>query len=72
MSRDERQQRMWQRVASTYDASMAMLNRCFMAASRAWICERARGEVLEVAIGTGLSLPHPERALDAATAGDRP
>lgn len=58
MSRDDRQQAMWQRVASRYDASIARVDRRFMAESRAWVCQRARGDALEVAIGTGLSLPH--------------
>lgn len=58
MSREERQRALWQRAAPTYDASIARLDGRFMAASRAWACERAAGAVLEVAIGTGLSLPH--------------
>lgn len=57
MTRDERQRRLWERVAPSYDSSIARVDARFMAASRTWACQRAHGDVLEVAIGTGLSLP---------------
>lgn len=53
----ERQRRVWDRAAPDYDRSMARLERGILAGTRAWIGERARGRVLEVAIGTGRSLP---------------
>jgi ubiquinone/menaquinone biosynthesis C-methylase UbiE len=37
---------------------MAWSERHLFGDTRAWICSRATGDVLEVAIGTGLNLPH--------------
>lgn len=53
-----RWQRHWDRLASGYDHRMAVWERAFFADTRAWIGSRARGRVLEVAVGTGLNLPH--------------
>lgn len=54
----ERQRRLWDQSAARYDQMVAPLERRFMAASRRWVGERAVGEVLEVAAGTGLNLPY--------------
>ena len=47
----------WERVAPDYDTASAGLERRFLAESRPWVCSRASGDVLEVAIGTGANLP---------------
>lgn len=57
-STEERQQKLWDSSAERYDRMVAPLERRFMAASRRWVGERAVGEVLEVAVGTGLNLSH--------------
>lgn len=57
----ERSRRFWDRQAATYDQRIAPVERRFFADSRRWVCARADGDVLEVAIGTGLNLPlYPE------------
>lgn len=48
----------WDRQAPTYDARMTGLERRFFADTRAWICSRAEGSTLELAIGTGANLAH--------------
>jgi ubiquinone/menaquinone biosynthesis C-methylase UbiE len=48
----------WDKQAPTYDRSMGRFDRWLFADTRAWICSRATGDVLEVAVGTGLNLPH--------------
>ena len=48
----------WDRQAATYDDRMARVERRRLADSRAWVCERALGSVLEVAVGTGANLGH--------------
>jgi ubiquinone/menaquinone biosynthesis C-methylase UbiE len=57
MDRDERLRRYWDRHADSYDRQMDFWDRHAFGASRDWVCAKATGEVLEVAIGTGLNLP---------------
>ncbi len=56
--RDERLRRYWDRRAGSYDRQMGFFDRRFFGDTRDWVCSQASGEVLEVAIGTGLNLPH--------------
>jgi ubiquinone/menaquinone biosynthesis C-methylase UbiE len=59
-SEAERQRwaRYWDRAAPRTDDAMRFMDRMLFRDSRAWVCGRAVGEVLEVAVGTGLNLPH--------------
>jgi ubiquinone/menaquinone biosynthesis C-methylase UbiE len=43
--------------AAHYDKGMAFNEKLFFGDGRAWACSQARGQVLEIAIGTGLNLP---------------
>lgn len=52
----DRLRRHWDRHARTYDRQMGFMDRTFFGDTRQWLCHRAVGEVLEVAIGTGLNL----------------
>ena len=47
----------WDRQAPTYDTRRVGVERRFFADSRGWVCGRARGATLEIAIGTGANLP---------------
>jgi ubiquinone/menaquinone biosynthesis C-methylase UbiE len=53
-----RQRRVWDQNAPSYDKQIAFFERIQFAGGREWLGERVRGRVLEVAIGTGLNLPH--------------
>jgi ubiquinone/menaquinone biosynthesis C-methylase UbiE len=52
-----RQKRVWDKIAPGYDKQAAFFERIWFAGGREWLGERARGRVLEVAIGTGRNLP---------------
>ena len=54
----ERWQRYWDRKSKSYDPEMGFFDRRLFKDSREWVCRQADGDVLEVAIGTGLNLPH--------------
>ena len=47
----------WDRFAPHYDRSMRFFDRVQFGGGRQWVCSRARGDVLEVGVGTGLNLP---------------
>ncbi len=48
----------WDKQASRYDKQIGWFERRVLGTdNRAWACGRARGDVLEVAVGTGLNLP---------------
>jgi ubiquinone/menaquinone biosynthesis C-methylase UbiE len=55
---DDRLRRYWDKQAVGFDRQMGTFDRYFAADTRAWICGRATGQVLEVAVGTGLNLSH--------------
>ncbi|WP_410575354.1 class I SAM-dependent methyltransferase [Amycolatopsis sp. cmx-4-61] len=57
MTKAEPWRRYWDRKSATYDAEMGVWDRRLFGDSRQWACGQAVGEVLEVAIGTGLNLP---------------
>lgn len=49
----ERRRRIWDKEAPRYDRTIRVIERLLFGDGRAWIGARARGEVLEVAVGTG-------------------
>jgi ubiquinone/menaquinone biosynthesis C-methylase UbiE len=53
-----RQKRFWDKTAPCYDKQIAFFEKRLFTGGREWLTERARGQVLEVAIGTGRNLPH--------------
>ena len=52
------QKQVWDKAAPSYDKQIAFFEKIQFAGGREWLGERARGRVLEVAIGTGRNLPH--------------
>lgn len=56
--RRQRLRRYWDRYAGSYDRQIGFLDRHVFRDTREWICAKASGDVLEVAVGTGLNLPH--------------
>jgi ubiquinone/menaquinone biosynthesis C-methylase UbiE len=53
-----RQKRVWDKAAASYDKQIALFEKIQFGGGREWLGERAHGRVLEVAIGTGRSLPY--------------
>jgi ubiquinone/menaquinone biosynthesis C-methylase UbiE len=46
------------RNAHGYDRQISIFERLLFAGGRQWVCERAQGRVLELAVGTARNLPH--------------
>ena len=53
----ERRAAYWDKQAGRYDREMDRWDRRLFGDSRPWVCGRAVGDVLEVAVGTGRNLP---------------
>jgi|SRR6266511_534526 len=49
--------RYWDQSAAKYDSSNRWFERFFVGDGRSWVASRAHGDVLEIGIGTGRSLP---------------
>ncbi len=54
----ERVLRLYEKEAHKYDREMNFFDRLLFAGGREWVCGQARGEVLEIGVGTGRNLPH--------------
>jgi ubiquinone/menaquinone biosynthesis C-methylase UbiE len=54
----ERVQRLYDGEADRYDRGIAWTERWLFTGGRQWVCSRAHGDVLEIAVGTGRNLPY--------------
>jgi ubiquinone/menaquinone biosynthesis C-methylase UbiE len=54
--RTERWHRYWDKKSRNYDREMRFMERKLFGDSRHWACSQASGDVLEVAVGTGLNI----------------
>jgi ubiquinone/menaquinone biosynthesis C-methylase UbiE len=53
----ERVREIWERFAPRYDRQIRFFERLLFEGGREWVCGRARGDVLELGIGTGRNIP---------------
>jgi ubiquinone/menaquinone biosynthesis C-methylase UbiE len=57
-NRTERVRRHYDRSAGSYDRIISWAEKVLFEGGREWVCSRTRGEVLEIAVGTGRNLPY--------------
>jgi ubiquinone/menaquinone biosynthesis C-methylase UbiE len=48
----------YEKEAPRYDRTMGFFERLLFRDARRWVCSQASGDVLEIAVGTGLNLPY--------------
>ncbi len=56
-NRTERVRRHYDRSAGSYDRIISWAEKALFGGAREWVCSQARGEVLEIAVGTGRNIP---------------
>jgi ubiquinone/menaquinone biosynthesis C-methylase UbiE len=54
----ERVRRLQDKMAPKYDRTMGRWEKVLFGGGREWVCSQARGDVLEIAVGTGRNLPY--------------
>lgn len=54
----ERVQRLYDEAAGKYDRAIGIPEKVLFGGGRRWVCTQARGEILEIAVGTGRNLPY--------------
>ena len=54
----ERVRGLQDKAAPKYDRTMGRWEKVLFSGGREWVCSQARGDVLEIAVGTGRNLPH--------------
>jgi ubiquinone/menaquinone biosynthesis C-methylase UbiE len=57
-SEKDRVRGIYEKEAPKYDRGMRFFERFILGDARRWACENAEGDVLELAVGTGLNLAH--------------
>ena len=58
MNGNDRVRRFYDRIAPRYDRIIRIAEQLLFRDGRRWVCSQARGDVLEVAVGTGRNLPY--------------
>lgn len=59
----ERVRGLWDRTAPKFDRRVSFWERNLFKDGREWVCSRARGDVLEIAVGTGRNLRYYPRGV---------
>jgi ubiquinone/menaquinone biosynthesis C-methylase UbiE len=54
----ERIRDLYEKEAPRYDRKMKFFDRVLFKDARSWVCSKAEGQTLEIAVGTGMNLPH--------------
>jgi ubiquinone/menaquinone biosynthesis C-methylase UbiE len=54
----ERARRIWDKQAPRFDRVMGFWEKMLFAGGREWACSQAKGEVLEIAVGSGRNFPY--------------
>ena len=58
LAETDRVRQIYDAEAPRYDWQIALFERVLFGGGRQWVCSRARGDVLELAAGTGRNLAH--------------